>query len=125
MKNALELTEKEYQSSSGRTPEYLRWHRTFKREFTKFLTERGAIKVEIGKPNHFDISGFFTSPAGQVWYFRVEDIRWSKDKMLIRKAQTYRDYTGGQNEYISLAGGENVFAEQFHDLMADPEPVEA
>lgn len=101
MKQALQLTGQYFESSSGRTPEYLQWFRCFKREFTKFLTEQGASKVSIGKPNHFDMSGFFTINH-QCWYFSISDLRWSKDSMLIRTAKDERDFTGGPNQYISL-----------------------
>jgi len=101
MKKAIASTQQYFESSCSRTPEYLAWHRLFKGEFTKFLTSIGATLVQIGKPNHFDMSGFFTMGT-QAWYFRIEDLRWSKDKMLIRIAKSYKDYAGGMNQYASL-----------------------
>lgn len=117
MKRAISETQKEFESSSSRTPEYLSWHRLFKREFTKLLLSEGvrAVNIEIGKPNHFDISGFFTV-NGQTWWFRVEDIRWSKDRMLIRTAQSNRDYTGGTNQFIPLDQGEHAFLSKFGSI---------
>ena len=111
MKKAITATQKHFESSSNRTPEYLAWHRLFKREFTKFLQSRTATLIEIGKPNHFDMSGFFTI-GNQAWYFRIEDVRWSKRHMLIRKAKDYKDYTGGTNHYASLED-ESAFATGF------------
>ena len=102
MKKALTLTHQEFESSCNKTPQYLTWHRTFKREFTNFLFGNGAVDVKIGKPNHFDMSGFFTDRSGKIWYFAVSDLRWSKDTMLIRTAKSYTDYTGGVNRYIPL-----------------------
>lgn len=115
MKKALTKTGGEFESSSGRTPEYLEWHRLFKREFTKFLKDEGITEISIGKPNHFDMYGFFTDQRGQPWYFSVGDIRWSKDNMMVRTARDYKDFTGGRNQYVSLANVEK-FTEQFHTL---------
>lgn len=115
MKRALETTQTEFESSCGRTPEYLSWHRLFKREFTKLLVTVGATSIQIGKPNHFDISGFFTL-GGRMWWFRVEDVRWSKERMLIRTVSSYRDYTGGMNQYIPLDRGEHAFLSGFGSI---------
>lgn len=118
MKKALEATQGQFESSSSRTPEYLAWHRLFKREFTKFLTSHGMTGIEFSKPNHFDISGFFKDGGkDQIWYFRIEDIRWSKDNMLIRTAQHYKDFTGGRNEYIPLNRSAHVFTENFKTIL--------
>lgn len=117
MKKAIEATNQEFESSSSRTPEYLAWHRLFKREFTKLLESKGMTGIEFSKPNHFDMSGFFTDAKNQIWYFRVEDIRWSKDKMLIRTAQHYKDYTGGKNEYVPLDGTHEDFEAGFDYIL--------
>lgn len=101
MKKIFSLIRQNFESSSGRTPQYLEFHRTFKREFTKWLAELGAVDIQISKPNHFDVSGFFTL-RGQTWYFRLEDLRWSKNKLLIRTARDNKDYTGGSNQYAAL-----------------------
>ena len=117
MKKALKATQQEFESSTGKTPEYLAWHRLFKKEFTEFLTNfLGCTKVEISKPNHFDMSGFFQRPSGQIWYFRIGDIRWSKDKMLLRTAESFSDFTGGTNQYVSLKN-EIDFTFQFRKLI--------
>jgi len=116
MKKALEATQKQFESDSGRTPEYLAWHKLFRREFTAFLKEMGATTIQIGKPNHFDMSGFFQMVTGQMWYFRIEDIRWSKDTMLIRTAKGVHDFIGGPNQYISLSD-ENKFKTRFKGAM--------
>lgn len=110
MKKALLATKQHFESSSSRTPEYLAWHRLFKKEFTLLLKNLGAVKIEIGKPNHFDMSGFFQMGTGQIWYFSISDIRWSKDSMLIRTATSFKDYTGGNNQFIALSVGSNIFA---------------
>ena len=119
MIKSLQATQEHFESSSSRTPEYLAWHRLFKREFKKYLTEKfNAVNIEIGKPNHFDISGFFTV-NNQIWWFRIEDIRWSKDNMLIRTAQHYKDYTGGINRFVSLNQDIIDFDRQFRNVVAN------
>jgi hypothetical protein len=115
MKRALIETQKDFESSCSKTPEYLAWHRLFKREFTKFLTECGGRDVQIGKPNHFDMSGFFTL-SGQMWWFRIEDLRWSKQNMLIRTVQSYQDYYGGFNKYVPLDRGDFSFRSFFGSI---------
>lgn len=120
MKKAIGLTLQEFESSSGRTPEYLAWHRTFKREFTKFLEARGCTEIAIGKPNHFDMSGFFRNKNGQLWYFSISDLRGFKDKMLIRTAKHNRDFTGGMNQYASLHTVER-FTDNFDRIMNNGE----
>ena len=94
------LTQK-FESSSGRTPQYLAFHRLFKREFTAYLKECGAREIQFSKPNHFDATGFFTI-NDQPYYFSLSDLRWSKDTLLIRTAKDYRDYHGGTNQFVRL-----------------------
>jgi len=117
MKKAIKATQAEFESSSGRTPEYLAWHKLFKKEFTAFLNAKGASNIVIGKPNHFDMSGFFTL-GNTIWYFSISDLRGFKDTMLIRTAKHYKDYTGGMNQYVSLKHNEETFTRQFDELTA-------
>jgi hypothetical protein len=118
MNKALFATKQHFESSSSKTPEYLAWHRLFKKEFTLLLKNLGAIKIEIGKPNHFDMSGFFQMGTGQIWYFSISDIRWSKDSMLIRAAESFKDYKGGYNQYIALSVGGNIFASDLNNIIS-------
>ena len=116
MKKALAATNVEFESSSNKTPEYLAWHRLFKKEFTNFLIGFSqATNIQISKPNHFDMSGFFTVD-NQIWYFSIADIRRSKDNMLLRTAKSYKDYTGGTNNFISLKN-ELDFAFEFRKIV--------
>ena len=99
----------EFESSSCRTPQYLKAHRTFKREFTKLLKPI-TKEILISKPNHFDISGFFKLNDDIIYYFSIGDLRWNKT-FLIRIAKNFKDYTGGSNNYLSLDKNfiENLF----------------
>ena len=97
-----------FESSPIRTPQYLEFHRTFKREFTKILKPL-TDEILFSKPNHFDVSGFFRLKAdlrwdrsGIIYYFNIGDLRWDKEAMLIRTAKSFEDYTGGRNNYINL-----------------------
>jgi len=117
MKRALDLTQTEFESSCYKTPEYLAWHRLFKREFSTFLTLRGCYEVDCGRPNHFDMSGFFTAPGGKIWYFSISDLRGSKDSMLVRTAQSYKDYTGGHNRWLPLNQGLEMFDRDFERVV--------
>ena len=106
----------EFVSSCERTPQYREFHRVFKRDFTKFLKEHGCHTIEISKPNHFDVTGFFTDKKGQIWYFSFGDLRWSKGSMLIRTAKGYKDYTGGTNNDASMRN-EEYFRQDFESIL--------
>jgi hypothetical protein len=84
-----------------------KFYRTFSREFKKLLTSLGCTNVKLSK-GYFFLSGFFTCPNGQVVYVSLEDWRWMTT-FLIRKAKSYKDSTGGGNEYLPINQG----AEQF------------
>ena len=91
----------DFESSSARTPQYLEFHRIFKKEFTAILKPY-TEEILIHKPNHFDISGFFKLKDGEIYYFSIGDLRWDKGVMLIRTAENYKDYTGGSNNFIAV-----------------------
>ena len=114
MKQTLKLLLRGFQSSSGTTPEFLEFVRTFKKEFTKELLSIGATDIQIGK-GHFYVSGFFTLDS-QAWYFSLSDVRGMDyllknnsdscmSKLLYRTAKDYQDYTGGYNRYAKIETG--------------------
>ena len=93
----------QFESSSQRTPQYLSFHRIFKQQFIKLLKENFPIsRIEISKPNHFDVSGFFELENKNIYYFSIGDLRWNKEHMLIRTAKDFKDYTGGCNNFLNL-----------------------
>jgi hypothetical protein len=100
-----------FESSSGTTPEFMNFVRTFRSEFTKELKSIGATDIQIGK-GHFYVSGFFTVD-GQAWYFSLSDVRGMEyclnqscmGKLLYRTAKNYKDFTGGQNRYAKIETG--------------------
>jgi len=82
---------------------------SFSREFKKMMNaELKKVNGENLKMNtgHYYVSGFFTVDE-QVWYFSISDVRYFPEEtihngMLIRTAKDYKDYTGGQNQYIRI-----------------------
>jgi hypothetical protein len=112
MIKAIIATLQDFESSSQQTPQYLAWFKLFKKEFTALLVGHFCVAKEdilIGKPNHFDMSGFFKY-WNQWIYFSIGDLRWSKDSMLIRTAKHEKDYTGGTNCWITLSGGDRFIS---------------
>jgi hypothetical protein len=76
----------------------------FKREkkrLTAIFKEKGCTNIKMDYGFYF-FSGFFTAPSGQVFYFSASDVRhFGYDRLLIRTAKDYKDYTGGSNDYVS------------------------
>lgn len=102
MNKTLSLLKRGFESSSSKTPEFTAFTRTFKSEFKKVLKELNCTELECIN-GHFDISGFFNSANGQLWYFNIGDVRWGqRNSLLIRTAQHRKDYTGGPNMYAGL-----------------------
>lgn len=55
--------------------------------------------------NWFTFYGFFHNFSSDSWiYFSVSDIRWNNwyEDILIRKAKSPKDWTGGANNYVSF-----------------------
>lgn len=108
MKKSLALLRKGFVSSSGTTPEFLAFYRTFKKEWTAMLTVLGCTKIEIDK-GHFYVSGFFTTKEGKIYYFSLSDVRSFREddmhfgSLMYRTALHYKDYTGGRNQYVPMA----------------------
>ena len=73
-----------------------------KNRISRILWERGCKKVQMNYGfNYF--SGFFTAPSGQIYYFSCSDVRhWGYDQLLIRTATSYKDFTGGSNQYVGV-----------------------
>ncbi len=101
MDTTLKELNQEFVSSSSQTHQYLEFHKLFKKEFKKFLKPY-CKEILISKPNHFNINGFFKLNNDKIYYFSISDLRWSKDKILIRTAKDFKDYTGGGNNFINL-----------------------
>jgi hypothetical protein len=115
MKKSIELLEAGFESSTGKTPEFMNFVKVFKKEFAREMSTLGIkdIKFNVG---HFYISGFFTTSqfsGGQIFYFSLPDVRqyqYAKKnnpdsiwcKMMYRTAKDYKDYTGGVNRHVDI-----------------------
>jgi hypothetical protein len=104
MKDVLSIANGGFESSSYETPEFKSFYNLFKKDFTKLLTSFDCSDIEIHK-GHFYISGFFKHKS-QIWYFSLEDVRWNPT-FLIRKATSYKDYTGGSNMFCDIDNDES------------------
>jgi len=91
----------EFESSSGKTPQFKSFVRDFRSEYKKIAARIGAnIELSVG---HFYISGFFER-GGKYVYFSIPDVRFFPGEyyvnILIRTAKSNKDYTGGCNKQV-------------------------
>ena len=110
MNKTLALLQQGFESSSGLTPEFNQFYKTFKKEFTCELKSVGATDIVFSR-GHFYVSGFFTI-GKQAWYFSLSDVRGIAGKMnynynykpqlMYREAKDYKDYTGGVNRWVDI-----------------------
>ena len=107
MNKTAKLLKEEFESSSGSTPQFNDFFKTFKKEVTAVLMGLGCTKVEISK-GHFYASGFFTSPSGQVYYLSLLDVRGNPTQLMYRTAQHYKDFSGGHNQWIDVDKLQNI-----------------
>ena len=78
----------------------------FKRGFKGYLQNYFKLIQFKASNNYFYISGFFElenkeNSNKQTYYFSIEDLRFNST-FLIRTAKDFKDYTGGNNCYLSL-----------------------
>ena len=67
----------------------------------KALKNAGFENIKISN-GHYYFSGFATKNE-KVIYFSISDVRhFPEDKVLIRTAKDYKDFTGGGNNYAQL-----------------------
>ena len=92
------------------------FHRTFKRQFKKLLIDHfDATEVKIGKPNHFDVTGFFKI-SNTIFYFSLGDLRWMTT-FLLRSAKDYDDYTGNTNNYCNIEDDFETFLKTLRSII--------
>ena len=116
-KHWLDLVNVEYESSSQRTPQYLKMCQVFKKQFSKLLRDNFEVKkIEINKPNHFDLGGFFELENGEKFNFFIGDLRWNKS-FIIRSVQSFTDFTGGNNREIPMDQGIERFFNSFNQVV--------
>lgn len=111
--------------SGGRNSiEFDEFFELFKRSFTYELKKIKAKEIVFSK-GHFYLSGFFKL-GEQSYYFSISDVRhWIDVRILVRRATSYTDYTGGNNNYVKIESGmAKEIARTFglRDLYVKPEP---
>lgn len=89
-------------SGSDLSQSFKDFFRKEKARLTAIFKEKGCTNIEMNYGfNYF--SGFFTSKTGQVYYFSSMDVRYDPyERLLIRTAKNYTDYTGGSNNYCKV-----------------------
>jgi hypothetical protein len=81
------------------SPDFKKFFQKEKKWITNTLKQKECTNIQMGYGFYY-FSGFFTSPSGQAYYFSCADVRhFNYDKLLIRTARDYKDFTGGPNQY--------------------------
>lgn len=92
-----------FKSSPQKTTEFIQFAKEYKTAIKKRLPKHAELVVF--NIEHFEISGFISQGCSFV-YFYIPDVRgfvneWYRN-ILIRKAKSKRDFTGGPNKYTAL-----------------------
>jgi len=89
-----------FESSSGKTPEFMQ----FARDVKKYMKKLPAgITLEDYNTGHFYIFGYMKNDKNQHIYFNIGDVRDNKPtKLMYRTATGIKDYTGGRNQYSNI-----------------------
>lgn len=96
-----------FESSYRKTPEFKAFCIAYRAAVKKQLAERG-LEIVNWNNGHFYCSWFARNTATQrMVYGCCHDVRFFQDywfsNVLIRTAKSARDYTGGANNYTTLA----------------------
>lgn len=99
MKGTIDALQRGFESAPNKTPEFLAFARTFKREFKKQVEAYHLVEGWKWSVNHFEVSGFFRVRGGACYYFATGDVRGFAQRrgLLLRSARDFRDFTGGPN----------------------------
>ena len=86
------------------SPDFKDFAKVFGKMIREQLKQIGGTDYKQNT-GHYYISGFFTV-GEQVYYISISDVRhFPDDKMLIRTAKDYKDFTGGTNNYLTIRDG--------------------
>jgi hypothetical protein len=92
-------------TNSKHDPTFVSFSRKFRNGLIAELSPLGATNFDFNY-GHYYISGFFTMPSGQIYYFSISDVRhFRESRLLYRTAKHYKDWTGGQNQYVEVENG--------------------
>jgi hypothetical protein len=82
--------------------EFKNFYKKEMKKIKKILIEKGCSNIETSCQFYY-FYGYFTSKTGQIYYFSCSDVRhFDYDQILYRTAKSYKDFTGGSNQYISV-----------------------
>lgn len=102
-----------FQSSTGKTPQFLNFAKTVKNALKKIPSEYKIAGYNIG---HFYVSGFIEH-KGKYIYFSTSDVRMMKPLFIYyRTATDKKDFTGGRNNDSNLIYFIENIAEIFKQL---------
>lgn len=96
----------EFESSTGLTQQFAEFAKEFKANIKEKTQD--LFSLEGWNRGHFYISGFLrNNRTGKYVYFSISDVRHFPDgwhnNVLVRTAKDIKDFTGGPNNYCSLA----------------------
>ena len=105
-KKLLDWKGNDFESSSGRTPEFTAFARMF-RFHIQTQARDNYLEVVNFSTGHFYCSGFLKNiHTGKFAYFSISDVRHFNDSwvdnILLRTASHEKDYTGGRNLSTSI-----------------------
>jgi hypothetical protein len=97
------IVDDNFESSSGKTPQFKAFMSSVKKWWKAWAKEFGATELDIHEM-HFEFSGFF-KVGDQYWYVNCGDVRSNfMSSMLVRTAAQPKDYTGGVNQSVKYDG---------------------
>jgi len=107
MQKTITLLNKGFESASFKTPQFIEFAKTFKKEFINELKTIGAVLTDYNV-GHFYLSVFF-KVGDKCYYFSLNDVRDSglegEISLLYRTARNNKDLTGGHNCYVEIKNG--------------------
>ena len=89
-----------FESSSMETQQFKTFYGLATREIKKMLKD--YIKEVKFSKGHFCVSGFIRLNDDRIFYLSLPDVRWNKGPMLVRTANSFKDYSGGSNCFVRL-----------------------
>lgn len=103
MEKTVQRLARPFESSSGKTPEYMEFVRTLKKEMITALHARGCDQI-VFNVGHFYVSVFFTDRAtGQAWYICTPDVRFfGGDRWYYRSVKDYKDHHGARHRSLDV-----------------------
>ena len=104
MKKTIQLLKAGFESSSQETAEFNEFYKVFISEFKHELKKYYKVKDFSASKGHFYLYGFFKLEDNRIFYFSIMDVRhFDKGTLLLRTAESFVDFHGGPNNYLTLA----------------------